>query len=563
MQLQRRTLFAVFKLSAVSIFALVLSQSSKATEQICDQRPGSAFTAIAPPPVRFTDVTREAGLSFTQGHGPRDGKSLPELMSGGCAFLDYDADGDQDILLIHSGSPKLKRRAAVTLFENSGRGKFKEVTKAAGLNIRAHGMGVAVGDYDNDGHSDLFITALGKNRLFHNEGGRFREVSGSAGVQGTAGQWSTSCGFADYNNDGRLDLFVCNYAPSNAPGVHPYLYRNDGGGKFTEISAAAGLRQQKPGSSEYLSRSLGVAPVDLDGDGWMDFAVANDAMPNQVFHNQRDGTFREIGASSGLAYDGFGNSRGARGIDTSWFGDGASLGIAIANSAHEMNGFYAGRPYSLRFVDTGPVNPVGTASRRFSKFGLVFFDYDLDGWPDLLTANGRLDGDFSKAGKVQDDAQPAQLFWNGGPQQDVTFAPVTPDQSGPDLFQPIAGRGASFADMDGDGDLDVLLTQAAGAPVLLRNDQQLGHRYLRLKLTGAKSNRDAIGVRVTLKSRTRIWQAQVMPTRGYLSQSELPITFGFGAAELPSEMEIRWPSGQVQRIPYSGKPFMAVQEPEL
>lgn len=583
MQLLRHTLSAVSIAGILPIFLTSkLEGADPALRKVASSLTGSARA----PTLRFTDITRASGLAFTHVNGARGEKLLPETMGGGCAFFDYDSDGDQDILLINSAEWKASAHGGATpgLFENDGRGHFRDVTKGSGLDVSPYGMGVAVGDYDNDGRADVFVTAVGQNRLFHNEGGRFVDVSESAGVKGSPSQWSTSCGFVDYNNDGRLDIIVCNYVewsreldleknkaahggnrsygpPFSFAGTHPYLYRNDGGGQFTETSEAAGLRKQNPATKAYVSKSLGVAPVDLDGDGWIDFVIANDTTPNQVFHNQKNGAFREIGGTSGLAYDGFGNVRGAMGIDTAWIGDDASLGIAIANFANEMNGFYVAPQNSLRFTDEAPLSPVGSSSRALLKFGLVFFDYDLDGWPDLLTSNGHLDADITKGLKEQTYAQPAQLFWNGGPNHTAAFSPVSARESGPDLFKPIVGRGATFADIDGDGDLDVLMTQIAGSPLLLRNDQQTGHRFLRLKLKGSQSNRDAIGARVVLKNPTRTWQAHVMPTRSYLSQSELPITIGFGSAQPPAEMEIHWPGGKIQKVPTPSESFAVVLEP--
>jgi enediyne biosynthesis protein E4 len=519
-------------------------------------------------------------------NGATGEKLLPETMGGGCAFLDYDSDGDQDILFVNSSAwagATSTRAGTMALYQNDGRGKFRDVTRAAGLDVSFYGMGVAVGDYDNDGRSDLFISAVGLNHLFRNEGGKFVDVSETAGVSGIPTQWSTSTGFIDYNNDGLLDLFVCNYVQwsreidleKNKPvlglgriygppfvfeGTHPYLYKNDGNGRFTDISEIAGLRR-KNSAGKFVSKSLGVAPVDLDNDGWMDLVVANDTVPNQVFHNQENGTFREIGATSGLAHDAFGNVRGAMGIDTAWFGDDASLGIAVANFANEMNAFYIAEPNSLRFMDQAPLTPIGSSSRDLLKFGLLFFDYDLDGWPDLLTANGHLDEDLSKARKERGYAQPAQLFWNGGPKQSTSFVPVTEGHAGRDLFKPIVGRGATYADIDGDGDLDVLLTQIAGPPLLLRNDVKANQGYVRMKLVGTRSNRDAIGARVTLKGAHRIWQAHVMPTRSYLCQSELPITIAFGDQEPPKSMEVKWPSGKVQDVTLPRQHSFTVREP--
>lgn len=550
------------------------------------------LSAPHPPQIKFSDITAAAGITFVHFNGATGEKLLPETMGGGCAFLDFDTDGDQDMLLINSSSwskPSAANPAPPTmkLYENDGAGRFKDVTPGSGLDVGFYGMGVAIGDYDNDGLPDVFISGVGGNRLFHNAGaGHFKDVSIASGMEATESPWSTSCGWIDFNNDGLLDLFVCNYVkwsrdldlsagsptegkgrvygpPVKFQGVHPTLYRNDGKGRFTDVSATAGLHVNDARTRKPAAKSLGVAPIDLDDDGWIDLIVANDTTPNLVFHNQRDGTFKEIGAISGLAYDGYGNVRGAMGIDTAWFRDDDSLGVAIANFANEMNGFYVAKPKTLRFTDEAAMEAIGPASRPLLKFGLFFFDYDLDGWPDLLTANGHLDAEIGKSSKLQSYAQPAQLFWNGGPHESAAFTPVTAKESGPDLFKPIVGRGAAFADIDGDGDLDVLLTQIAGPPRLLRNDQQTGNQWLRVRLTGTRSNRDAIGARVTLRGPTRIWQTQVMPTRSYLSQCELPITIGFGREKIPAEMEIRWPRGTTQKISLSpGQHIVNVREQE-
>lgn len=579
-----RVRLALFSLLAVSLNPGILEDVSWAGER-------HPLASPLPPNVLFTDITTSEGIHFTHVNGAIGEKLLPETMGGGCAFFDFDADGDQDLLLINSSPWNLisgakPERPTMKLYRNDGKGRFEDVTEGSGLDVSFYGMGVAVGDYDNDGLSDVFISAVGENHLFHNIGaGKFKEVTAESGMkEGSHQRWSTSCAWIDYNNDGLLDLFVCNYvkwsrdldlATNNSPtggkrvygpprsfeGAHPLLYRNEGKGRFTEVSAAAGFQVKNARTGKPAAKSLAVAPVDLDGDGWIDLIVANDTVPNLVFHNQGDGTFKEIGGISGLAYDAFGNVRGAMGIDTAWFRDDGSLGVAIANFANEMNGFYVAKPNSLEFTDEGPNETVGSASRSLLKFGLLFFDYDLDGWPDLLTANGHIDEETAKTARRQGYAQPAQLFWNGGPHQSTLFTPVTAEQAGSDLFKPIVGRGSAYADIDGDGDLDVLFTQIAGSPLLLRNDQQTGHAWLRIKLVGTYSNRDAIGARITLRGRSRIWQAQVMPTRSYLSQSELPVTFGFGNGPVPSTLEVRWPRGgrQTVAIP-SGQRMLTIRE---
>jgi hypothetical protein len=460
----------------------------------------------------------------------------------------------------------------MALYHNDGHGHFTDVTKGSGLDVSFYGMGVAIGDYDNDGLPDVFITAVGGNHLFHNDGhGKFHEVTQEAGVGGSTNDWSTCAAFIDYDNDGKLDLFVGNYVqwtaeidraksyilpnigraygpPRNFAGTFPYLYHNDGHGHFTDVSAQAGVQIKDPATGLPMAKSLAVAPVDVDNDGWIDLVVANDTVPNFLFHNQHDGTFKEIGARSGVAYDAYGLVRGAMGIDSARFRNDDTLGIAIGNYANEMNALYVAQRDSLLFADEATQAGVGPASQKLLKFGLFFFDYDLDGRLDVLTANGHLEPEINRVQANQQYRQPAQLFWNLGDSKGTGFVPVPPDKAGTDLFQPIVGRGAAFADIDGDGDLDVVLTQIGGPPLLLRNDQNLHHHWIRLKLVGTKSNRDAIGAWIKVRVGGKTLSRQVMPTRAYLSQSELPVTIGLGNADKVDSVEINWPSGTKQKV---------------
>jgi hypothetical protein len=501
---------------------------------------------------------------------------LPETMGGGVAFFDYDNEGRQDLLFINScdwpwHQSTNKPPSTMALYHNDGHGHFTDVTKGSGLDVSFYGMGVAIGDYDNDGLPDVFITAVGGNHLFHNDGhGKFHEVTKEAGVGGPTNGWSTGAAFIDYDNDGKLDLFVCNYVqwspeidraksyvlpnigraygpPRNFAGTFPYLYHNDGNGHFTDVSAQAGIQIKDPATGLPMAKSLAVAPVDVDNDGWIDLVVANDTVPNFLFHNQHDGTFKEIGAGSGVAYDAYGLVRGAMGIDSARFRNG-TLGIAIGNYANEMNALYVARRDSLLFADEATQSGVGPASQKLLKFGLFFFDYDLDGRLDLLTANGHLEPEINRVESNQQYRQPAQLFWNRGDSKGTGFVPVPPDKAGTDLFKPLVGRGAAFADINGNGNLDVVLTQIGGPPLLLRNDQNLHHHWIRLKLVGTKSNRDAIGAWIKVRVNGQILWRQVMPTRGYLSQSELPVTIGLGDAPGPDSVEIHWPSGIRQEV---------------
>ncbi len=529
------------------------------------------------PVTPFTDINSAAGLRFIHHNGAYGGKLLPETMGGGVAFFDYDNDGYADLLFINSrdwpGHPTSSHSLpTMALYHNDGHGHFTDATPGSGLDVSFYGMGVAVGDYDNDGLPDVFITAVGGNHLFHNEGnGHFREVTQAAGVSGAPEGWSTSAAWIDYDNDGRLDLFVCNYVrwspeldraspyelprigraygpPRNFPGTFPYLYHNDGNDHFSDVSAQAGIQIKDPATKLPMAKSLAVAPVDVDNDGWIDLVVANDTVPNFLFHNQHNGTFKEIGALSGVAFDAYGLVRGAMGIDSARFRNDDALGIAIGNFANEMNALYVAQRDSLLFADEAIKEGMGPASQKLLKFGLFFFDYDLDGRLDVLTANGHLELKIQHLAPDQSYRQPAQLFWNRGDQSGKGFALVPPEKCGRSLLVPIVGRGSAYADIDGDGDLDVVLTQIGGPPLLLRNDQKLGHHWLRLKLIGTKSNRDAIGAWIRVQVGGHLLSRQVMPTRSYLSQSELPVTIGLGKASTTDSVEIMWPSGTRQKI---------------
>ncbi|MBL9127888.1 MAG: CRTAC1 family protein, partial [Verrucomicrobiales bacterium] len=448
-----------------------------------------------------------------------------------------------------------------------------DVTAGSGLDVASQGMGVACGDVDNDGLVDVFLANVGENRLFRNlGGGKFRDVTAEAGLAGAPDAWSSSAAFVDVDRDGDLDLFVANYVrwsreidfkvgysldgksraygpPMNFQGAFPYLYTNDGKGRFTDVSASAGVQIRNPSTSVPTAKSLGVAPADLDGDGWIDLVVANDTVQNMVFTNRHDGTFGEAGALLGIAFDTIGNARGAMGIDIARHRNDADIAVAIGNFANEMTALYVSQGKAGLFADEAIAEGIGPASRLPLKFGVFFFDYDLDGWLDLLTANGHLEEEITKIQASQRYLQPAQLFWNaGGTPKGGGFVEIKADQAGPDLFKPIVGRGSAHADIDGDGDLDVLLIQAHGPPVLLRNDQATGHHWARFRLQGSKSNRDAIGAWVTLTANGKSQSRQVMPTRSYLSQSELAVTFGLGAHDKIDAVEIRWPNGANQRL---------------
>lgn len=532
------------------------------------------------PKIPFSDVTEEAGIRFVHENGAYGQKLLPETMGGGNAFFDFDDDGDQDLLLINfrrwPRDPRGPAQAPATmaLYQNKGdgTGQFEDVTAGSGLDVSMYGMGVAVGDYDNDGLVDVFLSAVGSNRLFHNEGdGKFLDITASAGVAGDSDEWSTSCGWFDFDNDGDLDLFVCNYVkwsreydeaqnfqltgggraygrPQNFEGTFPYLYRNDGGGRFTEIAAQAGLHVRNPATDVPLAKSLGVTFTDFDQDGWLDIIVANDTVQNLLFHNTGRNTFEEAGAAAGIAYDMSGAARGAMGIDVACFRNNESIGVAIGNFSNEMTALYVSAGKEMQFVDEAVSTGLGPHSRLDLTFGVVYLDADLDGRLDLFCSNGHLEKEINRVQASQHYEQPQQLFWNCGADQFTEFVPMASDKCGEDLLRPMVGRGASYADIDNDGDLDLLVTTVGGQPRLLRNNQQLGNHWLRLELVGSASNRDAIGARVEVRVGEQKFVRQVMPTRSYLSQSELPVTFGLGRNSGPMSIAIDWPDGTHQKL---------------
>lgn len=529
------------------------------------------------PEVPFTDITQAAGITFTHEDGAYGDKLLPETMGGGCAFFDFNGDGDQDILFVNSNRWPWDERtgdkpARMALYRNDGTGHFEDVTAGSGLDVSFYGQGAACGDFDNDGRVDVFITAVGRNRLFHNLGeGKFADVTETAGVAGDETEWSTSAGWFDYDNDGDLDLFVCNYLlwskeydlsqnfqltgggraygrPQDFKGRFPSLYRNDGNGSFTDVSAEAGIQVRNPDTGEPLAKSLGVTFSDFDRDGWLDVVVANDTVQNLLFINQQNGSFLEAAAGAGVAYDAGGQARGAMGIHSAHFRNNAEIGIAIGNFSNEMTALYVSRD-GLLFTDDANSNGLGPVTRQELTFGLFFFDCDLDGRLDLFAANGHLEEDINKVQKSQHYEQPPQLLWNCGLEHATEFLPVPTEKCGDDFAAPMVGRGAAHADIDGDGDLDLLIVSGGAAPRLLRNDQQLGHHWVRFRLTGAESNRDAIGagVEVVLNDGTALAR-QVMPTCSYLSQIELPVTFGLGAEAEIRGVRIRWPSGKITEL---------------
>jgi hypothetical protein len=524
-------------------------------------RPNIACGLSAPPNstlgFTLTDVTSAAGIQFQHNSGAYGGKLLPETLGSGCAFLDYDADGWQDILLINGTdwAGHKSARSTLKLYRNNRNGSFTDVTRDAGLDVEIYGMGVAVGDYNNDGFPDILITCVGQNRLFRNTGkGTFVDVTTKSGLGGRQAL-STSALWFDFDRDGLLDLFVCNYVrwspehdvfcsldgkhksyctPEAYRGETCWLFRNRGDGTFEDITAKSGVFDSS-------SKSLGVAMFDYDHDGWPDLLVANDTQPNKLYRNQHDGTFKDVGMEAGIALSPDGKARAGMGVDTGDFTNSGAQGLAITNFDNEMAGLYRAGG-SGTFEDVAAQAGVGLPTKNSLGFGCVFFDVNLDGCLDLAIANGHIDETVRNIRGNVGYAQPPQLFLNNGK---GSFHDVAAE-IGDSFAQAKVGRGLAYADFDRDGDLDLLITTNNGPAFLYRSDQSSENRSIRFRLVGTKSNRDAIGATVRIEYAGASQSRMVKSGSSYLSQSELPVTFGLGARDKVDRVVLQWPSGAME-----------------
>jgi hypothetical protein len=534
--------FTLAALAAASLASAVSAQAPK--------------TAAPSASIAFTDVTAAAGVSFTHSNGAFGKKYLPETMGSGVAVLDADGDGLQDLFFVNGKAwpGGTAARSLPALYRNLGGGKFTDVTRAAGLGVEMYGMGATAGDYDNDGAIDLFVTALGGNRLFRNTGkGTFQDVTQKAGV--TRAGFSASAAWLDYDKDGRLDLIVTNYVqwqidkdlhcsldgktksyctPESYKGDTPFLFRNLGNGTFEDATRKAGLHDP-------TSKGLGIALLDFNADGWLDIFVANDTQPNRLYRNTGKGSFVDEGIAAGVAFNEAGVPRAGMGVDTADFDGSGRHGLLIGNFSNEMLSLYRNEGNGL-FIDDAPTSSLGRDSLLTLTFACFFFDADNDGLLDIFTANGHVADDINRVQPKITYAQPAHLFRNAGKARFQDLA-----RNIPALARPVVARGAAHLDIDNDGDQDLVVTTNNGPARVLRNDST-GGRALRLSLAGVRSNRSAVGasVRVTVGGATRT--ALVKTGSSYLSQSELPLTFGLGQASKVEQVEVRWPSGQVDRL---------------
>jgi hypothetical protein len=522
---------------------------------------GAGSTSRPTGPVRFVDVSEAAGIRFRHNSGAFGKKYLPETMGSGVCVIDYDNDGWQDVLFVQSRDWPEHRtgKSTAALYHNNQDGTFSDVTRSSGLDVPLYGLGCVVGDFDNDGRDDLYITALDGSHLFRNLGtGKFADVTAKAGVSSPG--FATGAVWFDYDNDGKLDLFVSHYVdwsvandqtcsldgthksyctPEAYKGQSGSLFHNLGNGVFEDVTKKAGLNDPS-------SKSLGVALLDYDDDGWMDLFVANDTQPNKLYRNNHNGTFAESSFATGVAFSDAGKPRAGMGADAGDYDGSGRQSLLIGNFTNESLSLYHNDGSGL-FTDRATNSGLSAPSASSLTFSAFFFDYDLDGLLDIFAANGHVADDVSVTQPTVRYAEPALLFRNRGAGR---FDDMS-SKVGPALRQAVVGRGAAYLDYDNDGDLDVLMTTSNGPARLLRNDNGNQNDMLRVKTVGVKSNRDGIGAKVTVRTNggTRLL-AMVKSGSSYLSQSELPLTFGLGkpADEKVVTVEIVWPRGRRETI---------------
>ena len=513
--------------------------------------------------VKFTDIRKQAGITFLQDSTQTEEKLYLETMGTGVAWLDYDQDGLMDLYFVQSGPTEFYKPdhpLRSTLYHNNGDGTFTDVTEKAGVAAENHyGQGVAVGDYDNDGYPDLYVTGYGSAILYHNNGdGTFTDVTKKAGV-GDEGGWSTSAAWIDYDKDGYLDLVVANYIEWSAknnlwcgehrPGYRSYchpgnykgqkikLYHNNHDGTFTDVSDSSGVGKPE-------AKGMGVVVADFNNDGWPDIAVANDSWPNFLFINKHDGTFQDVSFISGIAASEDGRYEAGMGIDAEdVYGDGAQH-IYITHLDFELNRLYHNNKDGT-FTDATFSSGIGNKAILYSGVSMKFIDYDNDGWPDIVQLNGAMVDNVQLYHSEVTYKEPLLMFHNLGKGQ---FEKIPDGALGPDFSRPIAGRGIASADFDNDGDIDLAINNRGDYPMLLRNGGGNANHFLEVLLIGTKSNRDGLGA--SLKITAGDW-SHIEQSKGgmsYMSASDPRILFGLGKHTKIDSLEITWPSGLIDKL---------------
>ena len=536
--------------------AVVICAGTFASKACAQSKDAGAST------ITFRDITQNAGIRFLHNNGAYGKKYLPETMGPGVAFIDYDNDGWPDIFIVNGidWPGHASKHSTPKLYHNNHDGTFTDVTHKAGLDVELLGMGVAVGDYDNDGFDDLFVTAMGQSHLFHNNGnGTFTDVTQKAGLLGPK-EFSSSAAWVDYDKDGKLDLVVANYVqwtiegdlyctldgksksyctPESYKGTSVRLWHNRGDGTFEDVTKKAGL-------ADPTSKTLGIAVVDYDGDGWPDLLFSNDTQPNKLYRNNGNGTFTEKAVQAGVAFSEDGVARAGMGVDAADYDRSGYASLLITNFSNQMISLYHNEGKGL-FVDEAPRSEIGRDTLLTLGFGCFFFDYDLDGWPDIFIANGHIDGDIQRVQPNVKYAMPPHLFRNVGK---AGFQEVTKSM-GAAFTSPHVGRGAAYADINNDGRLDILLS-TNGGPAYLFANEAIGdaalQKSVRLKLVGTKSNRDGIGSVAKLTTAGETQTQMLRSGSSYLSASELVLTFGLGRRDKADAIEVRWPSGAVDKL---------------
>ncbi|MDE3109340.1 MAG: CRTAC1 family protein [Acidobacteriota bacterium] len=512
-----------------------------------------------PPKIRFVDIARQAGLTTNLEYGGQKTKKyILESTGSGVAFIDYDNDGWPDILLVNgttlAGFPEGEEPTA-QLYHNNHDGTFTDVTQQAGVALTGWGQGVCAGDYDNDGHTDLFVTFWRHNVLLHNNGnGTFADVTKKAGLLQPGVNWGTGCSFVDYDEDGRLDLFVAQYVnfqpselhdaslasacdwmglkvfcgPMGLEGTRNELFHNNGDGTFTNVSESSGVAKPAPG------HCFTPLTADLDNDGWPDIYVACDSSPSQLFHNNGNGTFTETGLDAGVAFNGDGRLQASMGADAGDYDGDGLLDIIKTNFSQDTPTLYHNNGDGT-FSDHTFQAGIG-ANTRFLGWGAMFADVDNDGWPDIFMVNGHVYPEMQGHGLDTHYLERKLLFWN---ERNGKFSDVSLD-AGPGVTAPSNSHGLAAADLDNDGSVEFLVNNAGGPPSLLKNYGTHGN-WLLVKLIGTKANRDAIGARVTLSAGGHTQMREVRSGGSYLSQSEFRLHFGLGQAKKADWLQVEWP----------------------